>query len=432
MSNKTALVLGGGGSRGSYEMGVWKALRELGITVQVVTGTSIGAINGAMIAQDGYEEALSMWNRIETAQVMDVPVSEEQPLNKKIWQTYQTFAVNFIKSGGTDTNPLKQTLGAFIDEDKVRKSAIEYGLVTIEMGTNTPCELFREDIPEGKLIDYIIASASIYPAFKPHKIDEVRYLDGAYHDNLPVKMALEKGADHVIAVDLEAFGVVRKDMLALSRRLTYIRSFWNLGPTLVFDRNTMRRNMRLGYLDALKAFHAYEGCAFTFINGFSDDTAEKLERYLPLKALIVKGSAGFVLDQLFMKQVEKILEEHGVSKPNEKDTARSTALVCAEVAGEVFGLNPEIIYSSEIWQEELKKRVKESMTQGREENETPGLAETLYEGAKTLAGRRSRAILAGRVIADMIRTQKEPSSAGFTILPEAFLAGVYLAAYDFV
>lgn len=53
MSDKTAFVLGGGGSRGSYEMGVWKALRELGIDIHVVTGTSIGAVNGAMIAQGG-------------------------------------------------------------------------------------------------------------------------------------------------------------------------------------------------------------------------------------------------------------------------------------------------------------------------------------------------------------------------------------------
>ena len=48
---KTALVLGGGGSRGAYEIGVCKALEELEIEIDMVFGTSVGAINGAMIAQ---------------------------------------------------------------------------------------------------------------------------------------------------------------------------------------------------------------------------------------------------------------------------------------------------------------------------------------------------------------------------------------------
>ena len=83
MKYKTGLVLGGGGSRGSYELGVWKALRELEVELNVVTGTSIGAINGAMIAQGDYEMALSLWNQIETDKVTNVPVREEQPLKKR-------------------------------------------------------------------------------------------------------------------------------------------------------------------------------------------------------------------------------------------------------------------------------------------------------------------------------------------------------------
>lgn len=54
IEEKTGLVLGGGGSRGAYELGVWKALRELGIEIQVVVGTSIGAINGALVAPGGF------------------------------------------------------------------------------------------------------------------------------------------------------------------------------------------------------------------------------------------------------------------------------------------------------------------------------------------------------------------------------------------
>ena len=52
ISMKRALVLSGGGGRGSYQIGVWKALRDLGIKFDIITGTSVGALNGALMVQD--------------------------------------------------------------------------------------------------------------------------------------------------------------------------------------------------------------------------------------------------------------------------------------------------------------------------------------------------------------------------------------------
>ena len=63
---KTAFVLSGGGSRGAYEIGVWKALKELGVEIDMVFGTSVGAINGAMVAQDEPELAEKLWKQMET------------------------------------------------------------------------------------------------------------------------------------------------------------------------------------------------------------------------------------------------------------------------------------------------------------------------------------------------------------------------------
>ena len=53
-----ALVLSGGGSKGSYQIGVWKALRKLHIKFDIVTGTSVGALNGALVAQKNYYKAI--------------------------------------------------------------------------------------------------------------------------------------------------------------------------------------------------------------------------------------------------------------------------------------------------------------------------------------------------------------------------------------
>ena len=74
---KRALVLSGGGSRGAYECGAWQALRELNIRLDGVYGTSIGALNAALVAQDDFEAALDLWNNISIRQIVAVDEDED-------------------------------------------------------------------------------------------------------------------------------------------------------------------------------------------------------------------------------------------------------------------------------------------------------------------------------------------------------------------
>ena len=421
--SKTALVLAGGGSRGSYELGVWQALRELDIDIHIVTGTSIGAINGAVIAQGDYDAAIWLWNNIGNNKVIDTPVDEDVSLEQKIWATYQCYLVNFVKNGGTEVNSLKETLALFLDEQKVRASSVAYGLVTIEMDSQIPHELFIEDIPEGKMLDYILASASIYPAFKPHTINNVRYVDGAYHDNLPVKMAFDKGATDIIAVDLDAFGVVNKDMLKHAEHAVYIKSYWNLGPTLVFDHVTIQRNIRLGYLDTLKAYGAYEGYAYTFLPGFCEKNISKFSDCLPLEDFLCRSGDG-VFDQLFHKSLYKIIEERCGQKNNDY----AVVLACAELAGEIFGLNCTVIYTYEVWQQRLRQSVAETPLPNISNSTEVNLLDSVLESAQTIVNRRSRTKLVAAMIKELIQTESTIWPAASLIgLPETFLAGLFLA-----
>ena len=66
---KTALVLGGGGARGAYEVGVWQALCELDVPVDIVTGTSVGALNAAVIAAGSFESVSALWRNLRTDMV---------------------------------------------------------------------------------------------------------------------------------------------------------------------------------------------------------------------------------------------------------------------------------------------------------------------------------------------------------------------------
>ena len=78
-------------------------------------------------------------------------------------------------------------------------------------------------------------------------------------------MAVDHGATHVIAVDLEVVGVIRKERFNDADFLRIIQCPWDLGNMLIFDKNNTKRILRLGYLDTLKAFNVYEGNRFCFL-----------------------------------------------------------------------------------------------------------------------------------------------------------------------
>ena len=67
---KRVLVFGGGGSKGAYEIGVWKALDELGLHFDAVCGTSIGALIGTMYVQQDYDKLVELWEKIDVEDVI--------------------------------------------------------------------------------------------------------------------------------------------------------------------------------------------------------------------------------------------------------------------------------------------------------------------------------------------------------------------------
>lgn len=420
---KTALVLAGGGSRGSYELGVWQALREMDIDIHMVTGTSIGAINGAAIAQGDYAAAVQFWDSLETQQVIDLPPQEHASLEARVFKTYQGLFLNFIKEGGTDVSALRKALESFLDEAKLRASPIDFGLVTLEMEGRRPRELFLDAIPKGELIDYLLASAAIYPALKPHTIGQQRFLDGAYHDNLPASMALARGAEEIIAVDLHAFGVVRKEVLQQAKKATYIHCHWDLGASLVFDQATMRRNTRLGYLDTLKAFGAYEGRAYAFLPGTRRVFAAQLAPHLPLEQLLLPKGGG-PLDQLFLRKVVKLLGARGASRQK----PATVALVCAELAGEIFGLDPCTIYSHTVFRKRMAQALAETPLPGSIDFSGRPLLD-LGENLRSLLNRPSRAKMAGNLLAQLLEApESKPEGPRAPVSPELFLAALYLVS----
>jgi len=311
---KVGLVLSGGGSRGAYQIGVWQALRELGVKIDLVAGTSVGAINGAIICQGGFDIAASLWKEVETSMVFDLKESN-RTLKKSDFNIgirgipldqLNQYAKEIITNGGADVSGLKGLLSNYLDEKLIRESPVDFGLVTVEYPSMKPYYMQKKDIPQGRLVDYILASASCFPAIKTYDIGNRRFIDGAYSDNLPINFALEMGAESIIAVDLESIGVIHKSKLNNSDKFITISSPWDLGNFLTFNKINSSRIMRLGYLDAFKNFELYDGKYYTFARG---DFAKK-------------------------------------------------ELANADAAAKIFQLNPEIIYKKQIFEDFLKDKIR--------------------------------------------------------------------------
>lgn len=301
------LVLEGGGARGSYHVGVYKAIKEMGIEISGVTGTSIGAINGAMIVQDDYEMLHELWNDISYSMLFNTDKEEINKIKElSLTMTDLNFLrgkiKSFIEDRGLDITPAKETLDKYIYEEKIRNSGKDFGIVTVNMSELRPLEMHIEDIPKGQLKKYLLAS-SYLPYFKLERIDGNIYLDGGFYDNLPYKMLLSKGYKNLILVRTHAPGLIRKiDLRDIDANITIISPSEDIGKTYRYEAEVARKNIELGYYDGLRAFKKLKGnkyyiqpgknkdFAFEYLRNISEEDIKKIEKILGSPKLYYRRS----------------------------------------------------------------------------------------------------------------------------------------------
>ena len=257
-----ALVLSGGGAKGSYQIGVWKALRKLNMKFDIITGTSSGALNGALMTQNSYGKAKKIWKKINNGVLFGDNVIES---NKDI-DIYKMYAKEFLKKGGLDVEELEKIIKGAINIDKLYNSKIKFGIVTYNLTEKKVYELSRDEIKKKRMADYLMASATCYPAFQKKDIEGLKFIDGGYYDNLPINLAIKLGADEVLAIDLRAPGL-KKPVKKEKVKIKYIRPNNKLTSFLNFYPEGAKRNMIFGYNDTLKAFDKLEGRKYTFKKG---------------------------------------------------------------------------------------------------------------------------------------------------------------------
>ncbi|HBL85301.1 MAG: hypothetical protein A2Y17_03640 [Clostridiales bacterium GWF2_38_85] len=269
------VALEGGGARGSYQVGAVKAFYEHGYKFNGFVGTSIGSINCALLAQNDLDTLIKMWNTVDTSTLFDVDdetvkyIVNMQFDKLNMAKIYTTFA-KVIKDKGADTSKIRKLLFNLIDEKKLRHSDIDFGLVTVSLPDFRPLEVMLEDIPDGKVIDYIMAS-SCFPGFMSAQISTKHYIDGGFFDNMPVNMLAKRGYDEIIAIRTISPGVIRK-LEYKDVKITTITPSDNLGLLMFFSPEQAKINLQLGYYDALRFIKKLGGTKY-FVQKIPDDIA---------------------------------------------------------------------------------------------------------------------------------------------------------------
>lgn len=258
---KRGLALEGGGARGAYQIGVVKAYLENGYEFDGYVGTSIGAINAAMLAQGDFEKAVELWEKITLDELFTLDdqlllTISEAKLTKETALNLGRSIKRLFTSGGFDTSKIKQYLGEYLDEERIRKSGKDFGLVTYSLDERKPYEIHLDDIVEGKLISYIMASAAL-PVFKSEIIDEKKFIDGGVYNNCPINLLVDKKYDEIIAVRCGSFGIFRK--YKSESKVKIITPQDDLGEMLGFNPENSKFNMDLGYYDGLRAIKNLRG-----------------------------------------------------------------------------------------------------------------------------------------------------------------------------
>ena len=257
------IVLEGGGAKGSYQIGAWKALVETGVQIRGIAGTSVGALNGALMCMGDLKEAERIWSSLTYSQVLDT--EEFSGFGEKNLVEIAESAVRIIKDGGLDISPLKQLIREAVDEERIRKSEKELFVTTISLDDRKGMVLDVKDMPEGAIEDCLLASAYL-PGFKQEKLGGKRYLDGGGLNNVPVDVLIDRGYEDIIVIRIYGIGVDTERFVRIPEnvRVHHIAPRQNLGGILEFDGKRAKKNMQLGYMDAKRMLYGLEGSSYYF------------------------------------------------------------------------------------------------------------------------------------------------------------------------
>ena len=277
-SKTYAVALEGGGARGAYQVGAWRALGENGVKFSAVSGASVGALNGAMMAMDDLPLAESLWNDMRFSRIMDVDDGTMKKLfgGKFLDLDFKHLGESvkrLFKEGGFDVTPLRSLINELVDADKIRSSGIELFISTYSLTDKKGLDLNARDLGDDELKDMLLASA-YFPAFKHEMLGGKMYTDGGVSNVLPLSPLIDNGYRDIIAIRLYGLGFEKRVKIPKGTTVTEIAPTRDLGAMLNFDADSCKKNYRLGYFDAMRLLYGLYGKRY-----YIDRTLTEIEAY---------------------------------------------------------------------------------------------------------------------------------------------------------
>ncbi|MDE7425867.1 MAG: patatin-like phospholipase family protein [Lachnospiraceae bacterium] len=274
---KWGLVLAGGGGKGAYQIGVFKAIFEYGLEEQIVavSGSSIGALNGALFAQGDVALMESVWKGIEPAEILDVQATGTD-LMETLQEKFNVFGEflgsislnEYLKKakeeGICSREGLLKILEEEIDLQKVIHNSKKIFATIASMENSIPvakyCLLNGKTEEEIKKI--LLASSALPVVYDAVDINGVFYRDGGLADNVPATPIIRQGIENLIVVQLKP-----KD-IRIGRNEDGLVNYLEISPshslgdfvtgTIDFTHHNILYRMSLGYYDAMRMLKEVE------------------------------------------------------------------------------------------------------------------------------------------------------------------------------
>lgn len=183
-----AFVLSGGANLGAEQAGMLEALLDARIVPDVLVGTSIGAANAAFLAANPTAERAgelsALWRRIRPRDVFPINIAR---IGRALAKGTALFP----------SRPLRNLLGREIPYERIEDARVPLRIVATAFDDGSEAVF-----DSGSVVDAVLASTALPGAFAPHEIDGRLYLDGGLADHVPLRPAIDAGADVIYVLSV--------------------------------------------------------------------------------------------------------------------------------------------------------------------------------------------------------------------------------------
>ena len=259
---KIGLVLAGGGGKGAYELGVWKALDELKLTkyITVFSGTSIGAFNSVLFAMNDMKKADELWEEVTMDKL--VPISKSELIKRGIGlyiggknlQLAKKFLNYKLEHGAIANDGAIEFVEKYLDFNKIKENnKICYAACT--KLSDFSAKYFKiNDFDEETGKKIVLASASLPLIYDCTEVLGEKYIDGGIADNIPIQPVYGENCNIIIVVLLSKEAQVDRTLYPNSKLI--VISPENLDEntiTGILNLNTDAKRIRIieGYNDTI-------------------------------------------------------------------------------------------------------------------------------------------------------------------------------------